>query len=83
MKELVILVYIIQALTIITSVYLIFLEWKYCKQEKWWYDIGVALLIALEFIPIAGILLALATCADTARNMTNTLSKRLEEKEND
>lgn len=77
MKELTFLIFLIQALSIGVSVYLMILERKYCKEEKWYWGFALGVVAACELIPVLGIFMAIGACADSARCISNTIDKKI------
>jgi hypothetical protein len=72
---LLITVALLQLFAIGIHAYALSFEKKYCSHCEWWSDIGAYLFILFSFIPIIGIFVSLAGCADYMRNVVEELNK--------
>lgn len=66
---------VVQAISIISTIYLWNLEETYCKKCSWWSDTAKKIIIATAFIPVFGIAVPFASIFDITRNVIEQIKE--------
>jgi len=71
----VLIIILAQVFAICVHAYLLWCEKKYCGHCDWWWDTGAIINLVISFVPILGLFVSIAGCADYMRNVTEELTK--------